>query len=249
MSFVAPSSSHAQASLPTSFAAALRNAAAASKPTPLRTGAQAAPVPVPAAEGQSPRPNSSASASAFDKPAAQAQPHERRCEDCGKKNPKYHERGDATCRQRWCGPCQRRNHPTAIKARTPRECESPLRHFTSSPPGRWRADVARRSPAAQGPKQRVSVGRHAQSALLRVLDSHAVSGEERPPLRAASQVPELRLRRPTQIVRCLPVLSCWVVAAGGAYGDEARQAASLRRRRRALGCGGRQETTAARLNV
>ena len=130
MSFVAPSSSsHAQASLPTSFAAALRNAAAASKPTPLRTGAQAAPVPVPAAEGQSPRPSSSASASAFDKPAAQ--PHERRCEDCGKKNPKYHERGDATCRQRWCGPCQRRNHPTAVKARTPRECESPLRHFTS----------------------------------------------------------------------------------------------------------------------
>ena len=146
MSFVAPSSSsHAQASLPTSFAAALRNAAAASKPTPLRTGAQSAPVPVPAAEGQSPRPNSSASASAFDKPAAQAQPHERRCEDCGKKNPKYHERGDATCRQRWCGPCQRRNHPTAVKARTPRECESRFPRFTSSPPGRWRADVAVRS--------------------------------------------------------------------------------------------------------
>ena len=161
MSFVAPSSSsHAQASLPTSFAAALRNAAAASKPTPLRTGAQAAPVPVPAAEGQSPRPNSSASASAFDKPAAQAQPHERRCEDCGKKNPKYHERGDATCRQRWCGPCQRRNHPTAIKARTPRECESPLRHFTPSPPGRWRADVARRSPVQQR-KDRSSVFRWA----------------------------------------------------------------------------------------
>ena len=110
-------------------------------------------------------------------------------------------------------------------------------------------ELTSRSATAQGPKQRVSVGRHAQSALLRVLDSHAVSGEERPPLRAASQVPELRIRRSTQIVRCLPVLSCWVVAAGGAYGDEARQAASLRRRHRALGRGGRQETTAARLNV